>query len=63
MKPYQEDPDRLDPLPGVAKHVMKVIAKSLAKEQTDRFTTARQFTAALKEALAHKPSLWERIFK
>ena len=43
--------------------MMKVIARALAKEQTDRYASARQFASALKEALNHKPTFWERIFK
>lgn len=63
VKPYKDDPDTLAPIPGVAKHMMKVIARALAKEQTDRYASARQFASALREALNHKPTFWERIFK
>lgn len=63
VKPYADDPDRLAPLPGVPRHMMRVIARALEPEQTDRYASARQLTNALREALDHKPSLWERIFK
>lgn len=62
VKPYQNDPDKLDTIPGVSKPLMKVIAKALAPEQTGRFTTARQFKTALNEALLKKPSFWQRLF-
>lgn len=61
-KPYGEDSDRLKPIPEVSKALMKVIAKALAKEQSDRYQTARQFAAALHDALNRRPGLWERIF-
>ena len=61
-KPYEEDSDRLKSIPEVSKALMKVIAKALAKEQSDRYQTARQFAAALHDALNRRPGLWERIF-
>lgn len=63
VKPYQNDPDTLDQIPGVSKPVMKAIARSLAKEQDERYSSARQFKSALNEALQRKPTLWQRIFK
>lgn len=63
VKPYQNDPDKLDPIPGVAKWIMKVIAKSLAPEQAGRYSSARQFRTALNEAILYKPKFWERLFK
>lgn len=62
VKPYADDPDRLAPLPGVRKPLMRVIARALAPVQTDRWPSARSFGSALREALDHKPSLWERVF-
>lgn len=61
-KPYADDPDTLSRLPGVPHHMMKVIARALEKEQGDRYSTARQFSVALRDAMNRKPSLWERLF-
>lgn len=61
-KPYEDTPDRLKPLPGVHKALMRVIAKALAAEQKDRYQSARQFGTALREALATRPGLLERLF-
>lgn len=61
-KPYEEEPDRLKAIPGVSKALMRVLARALAKEQNDRYQTARQFEASLRDSLNHKPGLWERIF-
>ncbi len=63
MKPYEADDEKLQSIPGVGKRLMKVIARSLEKEQSLRYDTARQFASELREAIEHKPSLWERIFK
>ncbi len=62
VKPYQNNSDKLDAIPGVPKPLMKVIARGLALEQAGRYTTARQFKNALNEALQEKPSFWHRIF-
>lgn len=62
VKPYQRNAERLDPIPGVSKATNKAIARALELNQADRYSTAREFATALKEALNHKPSLWERIF-
>ncbi|MCM1163664.1 MAG: serine/threonine protein kinase [Muribaculaceae bacterium] len=63
VKPYQKNPDKLDPLPGVSRAINQAIGRALALDQSERYETARQFSTALKQALIQKPSLWERIFK
>lgn len=60
-KPFEEAQVLL-PLPGVNKRLMKAIAKSLEYYQSDRYASAREFSAALTDALNHK-SWWNGIFK
>lgn len=61
-KPYEEDTEQLKPLDGVGKRLMKVIARSLDRDQNRRQASAREFSRELREAIESKPSLWERIF-
>ena len=61
-KPYDKDPERLDWIEKVPRAVMLVIGKSLKRDQAERYQTAAEFKAALKEALKKPESLTDKLF-
>ena len=61
--PYKDDDEKLTPIIGVGKKLMKVIAKALENDQDDRYQTAKEFSTDLRQNMNNKFSLWESILK
>lgn len=53
---------KLDKIAGVPSRLMSVIAKALDPEPSRRYASAKEFGKALREAITHRPGLWERLF-
>ena len=54
-KPYDDGSTRLAAIPGVKGPLMDVISTSLEKRQENRYQSAREFKAALMDAMQSKP--------
>lgn len=61
-KPYSDNPNRLTIIQKIPNKLMKVLSKALAKRQEDRYQTAREFKAALKDALLPRQNpVWPKV--
>lgn len=53
--------EQLPPIAGVSRRVMKVLLKATSLRQADRYQTAKEFKAALQEAVNHRDGFFSRL--
>lgn len=60
-KPYGNNPERLDKIDGIGTALMKVVSKSLARVQTERYQTVGELRKQLVYAMNKKDNILRRI--